>query len=148
MRDGKPLERRVRDGKPLELRVLPDPQAAVAPGRPAIEPRGVTNPRVIDLISLDGESDEVVLSILETRPWGSEAEQLPQLEDKLNSYLAYVLDGWLARQYPQYEGRKVRFQLDCATVPGDTEERFLRAAMNYAAGEGIGFSVRVVRGTS
>jgi hypothetical protein len=134
----------VSESKPLELRLVPEQQAGSAPGRPEREPRGVTNPRVIDLISLDTESDEVVLSILETRPWGSDPSQLAQLEDKLNSYLAYVLEGWLARQYPQYEGRKVRFQLDCAAAPGATEERFLRAAMNFAAGEGIGFTVRIV----
>lgn len=132
------------ESKPLELRLVSDRAGGVAREGAAPQARGVTNPRVIDLISLDAESDEVVLLILETRPWGSDADQLPQLEDKLNSYLAYVLEGWLARQYPQYEGRKVRFQLDCASVPGDTEERFLRAAMNFAAGEGIGFSVRVV----
>ncbi len=132
------------DAKPLELRLVPDQAGGVAPERPATEARGVTNPRVIDLISLDAESDEVVLLILETRPWGSDLEQMPQLEDKLNSYLAYVQDGWLARQYPQYEGRKVRFQLDCASAPGDTEERFLRSAMKFAAGEGIGFRVCVV----
>lgn len=130
--------------KPLELRLVPEQQSGAAPGRPEREPRGVTNPRVIDLIALDPSSDEVVLSILETRPWGSDPSQLAQLEDKLNSYLAYVLDGWLARQYPQYEGRKLRFQLDCAGTPGATEERFLRAAMNYAAAEGIGFTVRIV----
>lgn len=132
------------DPKPLELRLVAGQQAGAEPEHPGPESRGVTNPRVIDLISLDGENDEVVLLILETRPWGSDSEQLAQLEDKLNSYLAYVLDGWLARQYPQYEGRKLRFQLDCASAPGDTEERFLRAAMNFAAGEGIGFTVRVV----
>ena len=75
------------------------------PGDPAPELRGVSNPRVVDLVGLDRETGEVMLLMLEERPWGSDPAQLRQLEAKLNSYLSYVLDGFLAEQYPQYAGR-------------------------------------------
>ncbi len=87
----------------------------------APEARGVRNPRVVDLVSLDAQSDEVVLLMLEERAWGSEPEQLRELEAKFNSYLTYVLDGHMVKQYPQYEGKPVRFTLDCATRPGEGE---------------------------
>lgn len=116
-------------------------EAAAAPP----EPRGVANPRVVDLIGLDAERDEVFLVMLEERPWGAESEQLRQLEDKFNAYLDYLLDGFLAREYPQYAGKRVRFQLDCATAPQGEATAFLNAARNYAEGEGIRFIVNVVQ---
>jgi hypothetical protein len=109
------------------------------------EPRGVHNPRVVDLIELDRGTGEVVLVLLERRPWGSDPAQLRQLEAKLNSYLSYVLDGFLARDYPQYAGRRARFELHCAEPPRGEERAFLTAARNFAAGEGIGFAVQATR---
>ena len=111
------------------------------PGDPAPELRGVSNPHVVDLVALDRETGEVMLLMLEERPFGSDPAQLRQLEGKLNSYLSYVLDGFLAEQYPQYAGLRVRFQLDCATPPREEERPFLTAARNFAAAEGIRFVV-------
>ena len=66
------------------------------------EPRGVHNPKVVDLIRVDDATQEVVLLMLEERPWGSDPNQLRQLEAKFNNYLEYVLGGHLATQYPPY----------------------------------------------
>ncbi len=121
--------------------VQPGPNAAPVER----EPRGVANPRVVDLIGLDSDSDEVYLVMLEERPWGADPEQLRQLENKFNAYLGYLLDGYLAREYPQYEGKRVRFQLDCASAPEGEAIAFLNGARNFAAGEGIRFVVNVVQ---
>ena len=107
------------------------------------EARGVHNPRVVDLIRLDRERDEVVLLMLEERAWGTEPEQLRQLEAKFNSYLAYVLDGHMAKQYPQYAGKRVCVRLDCASPPGEGEQAMLTAMGNFAASENLGFEVKV-----
>jgi hypothetical protein len=106
------------------------------------EPRGVANARVVDLVSLDREVDEVVLLMLEERPWESDPQQLRQLEEKFNSYLAYVLDGHMVRQYPQYRDKDVCFRLDCAEGPRGEVERMLRSMQNFASAEGIRFVVR------
>ncbi len=103
--------------------------------------RGVENPRVVDGIRPDPATDEVVLTILEQRPWGSVAQQLQQLEDKLNSYFGYVLDGFLARDYPQYAGKPVCIELACPEPPGPREQGFMTALRNYAQGENIRFVV-------
>lgn len=108
------------------------------------EPRGVENPRIIDLIFPDPDANEVVLAILERRPWGSVERQLHQLEDKLNSYFSYVLDGFLTSQYPDYTDLPVRIQLDCATEPGEAERPFLRAAARFAVQHGMRLVVNVV----
>ena len=112
------------------------------------ERRGVANPRIIDLITTDRERDEVVLKIFEPRPWGAVERQLHQLEDKLNAYFSYVLDGFLAQQYPQYKGRSVRIHIECVEEPGEAEEPFLTAATRFAASEGLGLTVEVVEDTS
>jgi len=107
------------------------------------ESRGVRNPRVVDLISLNSQSDEVVLLMLEERPWGTAPEQLRQLEAKFNSYLAYVLDGHMVKQYPQYAGKRVCIRLDCAAAPGENEQAMLTAMGNFAASENLSFEVNV-----
>ncbi|MEM7481860.1 MAG: DUF6572 domain-containing protein [Acidobacteriota bacterium] len=120
-----------------------------AAGEPEYEARGVQNPRIVDLIGLDHELGEVMLSILEGRPWESAdpdavKNQLQQLEDKLNSYFDYVLDGHLGQQYPDYAGLPVGIRLDCADEPGEPQAPFLEAAGRFAASRGIRFVVRAV----
>ncbi len=126
---------------PTSLPSLP-PESEVEPQR---ESRGVDNPRVVDLIRLDPESGEVVLLMLEERAWGTVPDQLRQLEVKFNSYLSYVLDGHMVKQYPQYESKRVRFQLDCATPPGQREQAILTSMRNFAVSEDLGFDVNVSR---
>jgi hypothetical protein len=109
----------------------------------SIEERGVHNPKVIDLVSFDREAKAVVLTMVESRPWGASPDQIKQVEDKFNSYLAYVAAGGLERDYPQYAGARVVFHLDCVEEPGQLESSFLDAVTEFAAGEKIGFVVRV-----
>jgi hypothetical protein len=56
-----------------------------------------------------------------------------------------VQGGYLAQQYPQYEGLLVCFALDCAEPPRGEVEKMLRAMMNFAEGEGIRLIVRVMQ---
>ncbi len=106
------------------------------------QPRGVFNVHVVDLISYDRERDEVVLLMLEERAWEADPEQLRQLEAKFNSYLAYVLDGHLVQQYPDYAGKDVCFRLECAESPAGEAEHMLRGMQSFAAGENIRFLVQ------
>ncbi|MCB0712376.1 MAG: hypothetical protein KDD67_08620 [Ignavibacteriae bacterium] len=107
--------------------------------------RGVENPDIIDLITPDPTSGEVVLLIIEERPWGSDKNQLVQFDEKLNRYLAYILDGFLGRQYPQYENTPVRIQIDCVDEPTDERSlRFLEGVGMVCEQNGIGFRVRTV----
>jgi hypothetical protein len=108
------------------------------------EARGVHNPKVIDLIFRDADSGAVVLSMIESRPWGAAPDQIKQIEEKFNSYLGYVKGGMLEREYPQYAGAPVVFRLECAETPGRQEHAFLAAVSDFAAGEDIRFDVAVI----
>jgi hypothetical protein len=105
--------------------------------------RGVENPRVVDLIALDPQSGEVRLVMLEQRGWSRWTRQLLEIQAKYNSYLSYVQGGFLARDYPAYAGRRVRFELHCVEEPGNEQVAFLEAMRAHAEQERIGFLVRV-----
>ena len=112
---------------------------------PEQQPRGVHNPQVVDLITEDPATREVVLVMIEERPWGTSEDQLRQLEAKFNAYLEYVLGGHMVKQYPDYAEKPVRIQLDCAENPRQEDGAFFTAMSNFAAGEGIRLMVRVMQ---
>ena len=104
---------------------------------------GVENPMIMDLITVDKETDKVVLVMIERRAWGADPKQLKQIEEKINRYMAYVLDGFLAEQHPQYLGKQVTIRLDCAAPPAGEASRFVAAAAHAAAEHGLEFAVNV-----
>ena len=59
---------------------------------------GVQNPMVVDLITTDKATDTVILVMTERRRWGAADQQLTQIEEKVNRYMGYVLDGFLWRR--------------------------------------------------
>jgi len=80
---------------------------------------GVHNPKCIDLITETPQGD-VVLVMVEQRPWDGSDERLMQLQDKVNSYLAFALDGPMASQYPETKSKRVLLRLDCLHEPDIT----------------------------
>jgi hypothetical protein len=104
---------------------------------------GVANPNVVDLIAPDPDGRRVFLVMVETRRWGP-LLQLRQLEEKINRYLGYVLDGYFAEQYPIYRGRAAVLRLDCPEPPpaGDPAD-FLAAARTAVRDAGLDLEVRI-----
>ncbi len=105
--------------------------------------RGVHNPRVIDLITYLAKADTVELLMIETRSWDlSTPLQGLQIEEKLNSYLGYILDGYLAKDYPQYAGKQVTIALDCPELPRGPIADLTQAMSKYLNDIAIGFELR------
>jgi hypothetical protein len=104
---------------------------------------GVQNPAVVDLITVDKASDAVVLVMIERRPWDASRDQFKQIEEKLNRYMGYVLDGFLAEQYPQYQGKAVAIRLDCVEAPHGESLRFVEAMTHACESHGLHFSSAV-----
>lgn len=102
---------------------------------------GVQNPNVIDQIAPEG--DGVVLVMIEKRRFGS-VTQLHELEEKLNRYLGYVLDGYLAQHYPEWAGRPVQIRLDCVEAPHGDARDLLAAAAETVEAEGLALRVNVL----
>jgi hypothetical protein len=104
---------------------------------------GIQDPDVVDLVGQEADGTYLVVMV-EERPWGSDPDQPRQLREKINAYASYVLDGTLAKQYPETAGQRIRLQLNCPQEP--TGE--VAAITVYAAAQlktlGIGFGVRVL----
>ena len=106
--------------------------------------RGVEHAHVIDLIADDTKSGEVTLIMLEERPWDGSELRLFQLQEKINAYLSFALDGEMAEAYPQFADRKLRLQLDCVGMPDSSVVQFLSMVREQIAFQGINLEVRVM----
>jgi hypothetical protein len=105
---------------------------------------GVQNAKIMDLITVDPASGKVVLVMIERRSWGASPQQFQQIEEKINRYMGYALDGFLVEHYPQYKGKDVQIRLDCAEEPHGPAEKFVHAAMHAIAQHGLELVVNVV----
>ena len=106
--------------------------------------RGVEHAHVIDLIADDTKTGEVTLIMLEERPWDGSEFRLFQLQEKINAYLSFALDGEMAEAYPQFANRKLRIQLDCVGMPDPGVVEFLSMVREQIGFQGINFEVRVM----
>ena len=111
------------------------PESAGAPA--AV--RGVEHAHVIDLVADDSRTGEAVLIMLEPRPWDATEQRLFQLQEKINAYLSFALDGEMAEAYPALANRPLRLQLDCAGMPGADVVGFLSTVREQIAFQGINF---------
>ena len=102
---------------------------------------GIANPAVLDALGEDKVTGEVVLMMFEPRPWNLGDQQIFQLQEKLNAYLSFALDGELAEQLPQFAERPVRVQLNCAEPPPQPIVDFLAKVREQIGYQGINFVV-------
>ena len=106
--------------------------------------KGLEHAGVIDLLGFHPSSGEVLLTMVETRPWTDGSPQLYQLQEKLNAYLSFILDGEMLEAYPQFACKPVRVRLECAAPPGPAEMAFLQHVHEQTELQGIAFEVDVV----
>jgi len=71
----------------------------------------------IDMIAHDPKTDETVLVMNQTSPWDGSDEQLHQLQERFNVYVAFLLDGELVEANPELAGKKARIEVRCAHMP-------------------------------
>lgn len=104
-------------------------------------PPGLEKPGVLDAFAYDRRADKLVLAMFETRPWTDEDWQLMQLQEKLNAYLSFILDGEMTEAFPQYLGKPIEIQLRTATEPGDRAMEFIASARTQLELQHIGLVV-------
>lgn len=105
---------------------------------------GVENPAVIDLITADADGETVILVMIERRPWGASAQQFKQIEEKVNRYMGYALDGFLVEHYPQHREKQVRIRLDCAEEPQGEAAKFVAAMEQTIERYGMQFAMQLL----
>ena len=78
------------------------------------------NPTVsIDLVTLDTESNEVVLYLVEDGPWPDDAgewtEVLKEIECRVLDAADIAIDGGVAKHYAATQGHPVRIQIESSS---------------------------------
>jgi len=104
---------------------------------------GVEHTHVIDVVAEDEATGEIVLVMKEPRPWDGTELQLFQLQEKINTYLSFALDGEMWEEFPQFVERPLRLQLDCVEPPDGTALQLLSAVREQIGYRGINLIVRV-----
>lgn len=105
---------------------------------------GIEETNVIDALGTDKKTGEAVLVIHGPLVWDESEEQLFQLQEKLNTYVSFALDGEMQETYPDLAQCKLRIQLDTASMPGERTLEMLQAVYDQLALQEIRFELRVV----
>ena len=109
------------------------------------ERRGVEFTEVIDLLAQDAQSGRVQLVMFEPRPWDGGEEQLFQLQEKLNAYMSFALDGEMADAYPEVVNKPLSVVLRCLEMPPSEAVEFLAQVREQIALQGIELEVSYAR---
>lgn len=84
---------------------------------------------VIDFVSIDFESRELVLTISDHLDWTEQEEHVWLLQEKINRYLAYVESGEILEKVPDAADRRIRIAVMGAfPLPALAENFFASAA--------------------
>jgi hypothetical protein len=118
---------------------MSDPNSNTIP----LHPKGIEHPGVIDFLGFDTKASEVLMIMAEHRPWRDVQEQLFQLQEKLNAYLSFALDGEMADTYPQFVGKPLKIRLECLEPPPNEMLVFLQHVYEQTNLQGIAFEVEV-----
>lgn len=105
--------------------------------------RGLEHAGVIDAMMHDARSGEVWLVMVERRPWSGGERQLFQLQEKLNAYVSFALDGEMAETDPALAGKPLRLILDTTHPPSAEAVELLEAVRTQLAFQAIELEVRI-----
>lgn len=100
----------------------------------------VEQSEVVDVLSIDGKTGEVVLTISDHLDWANSVQHQATLQKKFNAYLAFVESGEIFRCHPKAKGRSVVFNVVFKYKPDIEGERFLGRAKTVI--ESAGFKLR------
>jgi hypothetical protein len=98
---------------------------------------------IIDALGIDQPTGRVVLVIRHDVPWDGSAAQLYLLQEKLNAYLSFALDGEMAAAYPAFAQRPLGVRIDCATPPDPRTLHLLGHVRRQLQFQDIELEVRV-----
>ena len=97
---------------------------------------------VIDFMSIDPVSGSVILTATDHLEWGS-GEHLLQVQEKLNSYLAFVESGEIFESYPAAKGKPIKLDVVCQFEPNEEAIRFFSLCGEVIKNAGFDFGYRV-----
>lgn len=99
---------------------------------------------MLDAFAHDTREDVLVLAMFETRPWEHGEKQLYQLQEKLNAYVSFILDGEMRETFPYLAEKPVRIELRTSYEPPRRAMEFLGRARDQLALQEIGLEVVLI----
>ena len=105
---------------------------------------GIERTGMLDAFAHDTRDDVLVLAMFETRAWDLGDRQLWQLQEKLNAYVSFILDGELKDNFPHLAGKSVRIELRAVHEPSERAMGFLGRARHQLALQEIGLDVVLI----
>jgi hypothetical protein len=97
---------------------------------------------IIDALGIDEASGRVVLVIRQAGAWDGSDAQLYLLQEKLNAYASFALDGEMAAAYPDFVGRGLGLRIDCVSPPDARTLHLLGHVRRQLGFQDIGLEVR------
>ncbi len=106
-------------------------------------PSGLEFPHIIDLYMMDPETERVVLVMHERRPWTGSDEQIFQLQEKMNAYMSFALDGEMTDESPELADLPLRIELRCVGEPDERTLHYLTLIHDQLALHEVEFMVSI-----
>lgn len=103
----------------------------------------VEQSKVIDLLSFERESGDVVLTVSDHLDWQDPDDHQRMLQDKLNTYLAFVEGGQLFVEKPEAKGRRIRIAVVFKFRPDSESRAFLKRVAEVIQLAGFAFTWEV-----
>jgi hypothetical protein len=89
------------------------------------------DPAKVDVCAIsEGHGQDVELFIVQDRPWTGSDAQLQSLQDKVQTYVSYAMDGQMVAAYPETVGLKWRIVIHTQTGSPDVRTQTVLDALN------------------
>lgn len=98
---------------------------------------------VIDIITVDSSTDDVVLVISDHLPFEGNDEHLFVLQEKINTYLSFVESGEMLESFPTAKGRPIVITVICKFAPSHLAKKFFEKVEAIVREAGFSFSYQV-----
>ena len=98
---------------------------------------------VIDALGIDESSGRVILVVRHEGAWDGSDAQLYLLQEKLNAYLSFALDGEMAEASPDFANRLLGLRIETATPPDPRTLHLLAHVRRQIQFQDITLDVRV-----
>jgi hypothetical protein len=102
----------------------------------------INETKVVDIIAVpEWEPDNVVLVITDHLEWGDKAqrgEHLLLLQEKINTYIAFIESGELLESYPPAKGENPKIRISGLYELPEQGETFIDRVTEVLKGVGIG----------
>ena len=113
-------------------------------GNPPPPGSGIERSGTLDAFAHDTRDDALVLAMFETRRWDLGEHQLWQLQEKLNAYVSFILDGEMRDAFPHLADKPIRIELRTSHEPSEQAMGFLGRARDQLALQEIGLEVVLI----